>query len=93
MGYSVEFDWDAGNIRHLKRHRGTPLEFEEVITGAPMDVEYAVGPGEERYKLLGPTKAGRMLIAVWTPRDGRVRAITAYSASRAGQKLYWESYR
>ena len=25
----IEFDWDAENARHLKRHRVTPDEFEE----------------------------------------------------------------
>ena len=86
----VEFDWDAANISHLKRHRVTTLEFEEVMTGDPVYVAYQGSDGEERYKVLGPTRSGRMLLAVWTPRDGRIRAITAYSASRAQQKLYWE---
>ena len=31
----IEFDWDAGNVRHLKIHRVTPREFEELMTGDP----------------------------------------------------------
>ena len=92
MGHGVEFDWDADNVLHLKRHRVAPLEFEELMTGDPVYLEYQVSPGEERYKVLGPAKAGRMLVAIWTPRDGRVRAVTAYNASRALQRLYWESH-
>lgn len=86
-GRGIEFDWDAMNTRHLKRHRVTPAEFEELINGDPFYVEYR----EQRYKVLGVTKAGRVLIGIWTPREGRVRAITAYAASPAYRNLYWES--
>lgn len=59
----VEFDWDAENTRHLRRHRVTAKEFEELMTGDPLYVEYQAPAGEERYKVLGTTKAGRVLIA------------------------------
>jgi len=36
----VELDWDAVNTRHLKRPRVTPAEFEELINGDPVYVEY-----------------------------------------------------
>ncbi len=29
-----------------------------------------------------------MLVVVWTPRDGRVRAITAYNAGSLYKKLF-----
>jgi uncharacterized DUF497 family protein len=85
---AIEFDWDAENTRHLKRHRVTTNEFEELMFGDPFYLEYQVGNDEERYKVLGVTKAGRMLIGVWTPRDGKVRAVTAYAASRVYQEIY-----
>lgn len=87
----IDFDWDAENLRHLKRHRVTPEEFEEVVTGDPVYLEYQAVNEEERYRVLGATKAGRVLIAVWTPRAGKVRAVTAYRATRACQRLYWET--
>jgi uncharacterized DUF497 family protein len=89
---SVEFDWDSENIRHLKRHRVAPHEFEEVMNNDPAYLEYQTSD-EQRYKVLGVTKAGRVLIAIWTPREGRVRAVTAYAASRAYRDLYWETRR
>lgn len=91
MGGGIEFDWDANNTKHLRKHRVTPAEFEELIGGDPLFLEYAVENGEERFKVLGATKLGRVLIAVWTPRDGKIRAITAYAAVRGHQKLYWET--
>ena len=91
MNGGIEFYWGAENMRHLKRHRVTPDEFEELITGDPVYLEYQARNEEERYKVLGATKAGRILIAFWTPRGGKVRAVTAYVASRLFQELYRES--
>jgi hypothetical protein len=87
----VEFDWDAANTKHLKRHRVTAAEFEELFARDPVFLEYAVDNGEERFKVLGATQQGRVLIAVWTMRNGKIRAITAYAAGRSYQKLYWET--
>lgn len=87
----VEFDWDAVNTRHLRRHRVTPAEFEELMNGDPVYVEYQAQNNEQRYKVLGVTRAGRILIGIWTPREGRIRAITAYAASRVYRDLYGES--
>jgi uncharacterized DUF497 family protein len=67
----VEFDWGASNTKHLKRRQVTPAEFEEWIAGGPVFLEYAVENGEERFKVLGATKLRRVLIAVWTLRDGK----------------------
>ena len=36
----IEFDWDAANTRHLKRHRVTPAEFEELMNGELVYLEY-----------------------------------------------------
>jgi len=93
MGGGIEFDWDAENTRHLSRHRVTPDEFEELMRSDPKYLEYQAEGDEERYKVLGVTKAGRVLIGIWAPREGKVRAITAYAASRAYRHLYWESHR
>jgi uncharacterized DUF497 family protein len=87
----VEFDWDAANTRHLKRHRVTPAEFEELMNSEPIYLDYQTQTGEERYKVLGEIKSGRLLIGVWTPRGGKVRAITAYTARRAYQAIYREA--
>jgi uncharacterized DUF497 family protein len=83
-----EFDWDAGNIRHLGRHKITPREFEEVLLNDPLDLEYQTEGGEDRYKSLGATRNGRILIAVWTIYRGKIRAVTAYPATKPYKELY-----
>jgi uncharacterized DUF497 family protein len=91
VGGGIEFDWDAENTRHLKRHRVTTNEFEDLMNGDPVYLEYQGREAEERYKVLGITKAGRVLVGIWTPREGKVRAVTAYAASRTYRELYWET--
>jgi uncharacterized DUF497 family protein len=87
----IEFDWDAQNTRHLERHGVTPSEFEQLISADPMYLEYQAQDGEERYKVLGATKMGRVLIGIWTPRNGKTRAVTAYAAGRELRDFYWNS--
>lgn len=93
MAEAVEFDWDEQNQKHLKSHRVSPQEFEQVIANDPFDLEYQIESGEERYKSLGVTATGRVLIVVWTVREGKARAVTAYPAGRPYAKLFWEMRR
>lgn len=72
MSGGIEFDWDAENARHLKRHHVTPAEFEELIMGDPVYLAYQTEDDEERYKVLGLTHTGRVLIGIWTPRNGKI---------------------
>ncbi len=65
MSGGIEFDWEAENTKHLKKHRVTPKEFEELMVGEPVYLEYQVPDDEERYKVLGLTAAGRILIGIW----------------------------
>jgi uncharacterized DUF497 family protein len=63
-----------------------------LIAGDPDYLEYQAGSDEqteERYKVLGATKAGRVLIGVWTPREGKIRAVTAYDVGSVYRDLYW----
>ena len=93
MAEAIEFDWDELNREHLKSHRVSPQEFEQVIGNDPLGLEYQLESGEERYKSLGVTAKGRALIVVWTLREGKVRAVTAYPVGRSYEKLYREMRR
>jgi uncharacterized DUF497 family protein len=61
------------------------------MNGELVDLEYQTQSDEQRHKVLGVTDAGRVLIGIWTPKEGRVRAITAYAANRVYRELYWKS--
>ena len=86
----IEFDWNAENTKHLAAHRVTAREFESVMQNSPLDLEYEVVDGEERYRSVGTTDSGRLLVVIWTLRDGEVRAVTAFPASATYKKLFPE---
>ena len=55
-----------------------------------MDVDYGLVNDEERFRSVGLTDQGRLLSVVWTVRNGKVRAITAFPASVLDKKAYLE---
>ena len=86
----IEFDWDAANTKHLAAHKVTAPEFESLMRNCPLDLEYQVVDGEERYRSVGLADSGRLLVAIWTLRRGKVRAITAFPAAATYKKLFPE---
>ena len=56
----------------------------------PIDLEFEVEEGEERYKSLGITDVGRLLVIVRTVRGGTIRAVTSYPAGKTLMKLWQE---
>ncbi len=86
----IEFEWDDENQKHLAAHRVVPAEFEQVLLNDPIDLTFDWIRGEERYRSVGCTDGGRVLTVVWTIREGKVRAITAFPASLADKKVFLE---
>jgi uncharacterized DUF497 family protein len=74
----IEFDWHEANIEHLAVHAVTPADFEEMLNNDPLDLDYDVIDGEDRYRSIGLTNGGRFLTAVWTVRNGKIRPITSH---------------
>lgn len=86
----IEFDWDAGNKKHLAAHRVSPAEFEQVLNNDPIDLSFELIDHEERYRSVGLTNRGRLLSVVWSIRNGKVRAITAFPATVSDRKAFLE---
>jgi len=61
----LRFDWDDANIGHIARHDVTPEEAEQVILNGPVEIDYQVIDGEERFADVGITSFGRFLTIVW----------------------------
>jgi uncharacterized DUF497 family protein len=93
VAVGIEFDWDGMNKKHLAAHKVTAREFESVMQNSPLDLTYEVIDGEERYRSVGMTDSGRLLVVIWTLRDGKVRAVTAFPASATYKKLFPEKKR
>jgi uncharacterized DUF497 family protein len=86
----IEFDWDAENTKHLAAHKVTPAEFEQVLINDPLDLDCESIGNEERYRSVGLTRRGRLLSVVWTVRNGKVRAVTAFPATVSDKKAFLE---
>ena len=90
MADGIEFDWDDGNTKHLATHEVTPAEFEQVLNNDPLDLDYELIDNEDRYRSVGLTSGGRLLSVVFTVRNGRLRAVTAFPASVPDTKAFLE---
>jgi uncharacterized DUF497 family protein len=86
------FDWDAANRKHLARHRVKPQEAEQAILDAHMVVvEVDEVAGEERSRVVGMTRKGRVLTVAFTFRGEAIRPITAFDAVARDQESYFEA--
>ena len=86
-----EFLWDKGNKgkSHLK-HKVADQEAEESFFDQNKKIFKDVlhSSDEERFILLGKTKAERVLFIVFTTRQGKVRVISARDLNRQERHLY-----
>ncbi len=93
MANAIEFDWDDENTKHLAAHKVKRSQFEEAIDNDPLDLDCEVVDNEERYRAVGLTDGGRLLLAVYTIRSGKIRAVTAFPASASNKKDFLERRR
>jgi uncharacterized protein len=84
------FEWDDANILHIAEHSVEPEEAEEVILGDPLDIEFGVVDGEERWSYLGETNDGRILWVTITLRGKRMRVVTAFEPEKRLKVFYLE---
>jgi uncharacterized protein len=82
------FDWDEANVEHIARHGVKPEEAEEVFQNDPVDIDFEVVNGEDRWTAIGHTNALRVLFVVWTMRAGAIRLITARTAGTQYRAQY-----
>jgi uncharacterized DUF497 family protein len=85
-----EFEWDKGNFGKNKKHGVQDPESEEVFFDDHKVIftDHLHSHNEERFRLLGKTKAGRLLFLVFTKRGKKIRIISARSVNRKEVHLY-----
>lgn len=84
------FEWDEGNLEHIKKHHVEAKECEEAFFNKPLLVlkDEIHSQSEERLQALGLTKGGRMLFMVFALRSGKVRVISAKDQNKKERKIY-----
>jgi uncharacterized DUF497 family protein len=85
----MEFDWDEANEKHLARHGVSRREAEDVLTD-PLSqiIDSELVDEELRYRQIGSTADGRILIVIFTMRNQTVRPITGFEAGGFMARLY-----
>src|SRR3972149_11705385 len=93
LGKSLEFQWDKGNVgKNFKKHKVQDKEAEESF----FDKKHRTfkdklhSKGEERYRIVGKTKRGRLLFIVFAMRDSKIRIISARDINKKEVYLYEE---
>ena len=89
----VEFEWDRiKREQNLRSHDVDFVEAEEVFDDRSALVEFdnKHSLAEERFRILGRTRSGRLLLTVFTPRGSKIRIISSRRASRREAKGYEE---
>lgn len=83
------FDWDDDNAGHIARHGVEWWEAEEALADPRrFGLGRSVVSGEIRFSYAGRTDSGRLLVVVYTHRDGRIRVVTAREANRSESGSY-----
>ncbi|MDC0358570.1 BrnT family toxin [Oligoflexia bacterium] len=92
MEKEIRFDWDQWNVQKNERKHGvSKLEAESVFFDANyglfVDIKHSTSR-EKRYILYGKSLENRILMVGFTMRRGKVRIITARSASKKERETY-----
>lgn len=86
----VHFEWNHGNSDKNLKHKVTNEEAEQVFTDTKRFIfkDKIHSDNEERYRIVGKTKRGRLLFIVFTIRDSKVRIISARDINKKEVYLY-----
>jgi uncharacterized protein len=84
-----QFDWDDGNVNHIANHNVAPYEAQEALLDRRRRGMTVNGsPTEERHGAISSTADGRILAIVFTLRGGKIRVVTARSATPTERRRY-----
>lgn len=88
----VEFEWDKGNMGKNKKHGVEDREAEEVFLDERRFIfkDRLHSKNEERLRIIGKTKKGRLLFIAFTIRKNKIRIISARDINKKEVYLYEE---
>lgn len=84
------FEWDFGNLEHIKKHKVSSKECEEVFFSIPIIVGLDIKHSEveKRFEVLGKSKKGRRVFLVYTLRENYIRVISARDQNKKERRKY-----
>lgn len=90
-----EFVWDKGNIGKNLKHNVEDKETEEVFLDEKRFIfkDRLHSGSEERFRIVGKTKNGKLLFIAFTIREDRIRIISARNINKKEVYLYEKKFK
>jgi len=83
------FDWDKGNLEHIKKHDVVYNECEDVFYNEPIFFEDKKHfEKEERFLAYGVSNENRLLIVVFTIRNNKLRVLSSRNQNKKERAIY-----
>lgn len=84
------FDWNKGNLDHIKKHNVSYRECEESFLGKPLilNEDETHSQNEERFRVYGQTNKKRLMFMIFTIRNNKIRVISARNQNRKERKEF-----
>ena len=78
------FEWDRGNLGHIKIHDVSYRECEDAFFNKPLLVneDKTHSKLEERFQALGQANNGRLLFVSFTIRNNKIRVVSSRDQNR-----------
>lgn len=78
------FEWDKGNLEHIKKHDVRSKECEEMFFNRPLilNIDQTHSQTEKRLRMYGITNQKRLLVAIITIRTNKIRVISTRDQNR-----------
>jgi len=89
----VGFEWDKGNLEHVKKHNVNYRECEEVFLNKPLIVneDETHSQTEERFRVYGQTNKKRLIFMIFTIRNNKIRVISCRDQNKKERKEFQEA--
>lgn len=86
------FEWDKGNLGHIKKHTVSKEECEEAFFNNAPEVTQDITHSqiEQRYRVYGQTNKGRLMFVVITIRADKIRVISVRDQNKKERKEFMQ---
>lgn len=86
------FEWDKGNLEHIKKHGVSYRECEQTFFNKPVIVneDKTHSQTEERFRIYGQTNRKRLLFLIFTLRNNKIRVVSARDQNKKERKEFQE---
>lgn len=84
------FEWDKGNLEHIKKHNVDYRECEEIFVNLPLRLnkDEKHSKIEKRLQALGKTTNQRLLFVAFIIRKNRIRIVSARDQNKKERKEF-----